>query len=114
MLTVPDKGLLLSMIAHCDRIEEKIKGVTKEEFSENQDIKEIVCFHLLQIGELAGKYGKEFLKDYSGVPWGKMRGMRNRIVHGYGTIKVERVWATANKDIKPLREYCERILRENK
>ena len=114
MLTVKEKGLLLAIIAHCDRIEVIMNGITKEEFSANQNIKELMCFHLLQIGELASKFDKGFLDNYSDVPWEKMRGMRNRIVHGYGTINMEKVWATANKDAKPLNVYCERILQENK
>ena len=112
MLTVKEKGLLLYVIDHCNRIEEKTKGVSEEEFFINEDIKEIVCFNLLQIGELANKFTADFLKKYPDVPWEEMRGLRNRIVHGYGTIKIDRVWATVNKDIKPLKEYCEGILKQ--
>ena len=39
--------------------------------------------------------------------------MRNRIVHGYGTVDIDRVWQTAVEDVKPLREYCEKVLKEN-
>ena len=113
MLTVKEKGLLLCIVEHCNRIEEKMKGVTKEQFFVDKDVKEIICFNLFQIGELVNKFEKGFLKKYSDVPWEKMRGMRNRIVHGYGTIKIERVWNTVSKDIKPLNDYCERILQEN-
>ena len=112
MLTVKEKGLLLYIVDHCNRIEEKTKGVSEEEFFSNEDIKEIVCFNLLQIGELANKFTVDFLKKYPNVPWEKMRGLRNRIVHGYGAIKIDRVWATVNKDIKPLKEYCESILKQ--
>ena len=112
MLTVKEKGLLLYIIDHCKRIEEKTKGVSREEFFNNEDVEEIVCFNLLQIGELANKFTTDFLKKYPDVPWEEMRGLRNRIVHGYGSIKIERVWATANKDIKPLKEYCESILKQ--
>lgn len=48
------------------------------------------------------------------MPWKNIKGMRDRVVHGYGTIKMEEVWKTAVRDIKPLREYCEKILEENK
>ena len=39
--------------------------------------------------------------------------MRNRIVHSYGTIDIDRVWLTATEDIKPLREYCDKIIKGN-
>lgn len=47
------------------------------------------------------------------VPWSSIKGMRDIVAHGYGTIDLDRVWQTAFEDIKPLREYCEQIINEN-
>lgn len=41
-----------------------------------------------------------------------MRGMRNRIVHGYDQIKVELVWEVITADLPPLVPVPERILQE--
>ena len=112
MLTVKEKGLLLCIVDHCKRIEQKMDGVNQKDFFADEDVREIICFNLLQIGELANKFTAEFLKAYPDVPWKNMRGMRNRIVHGYGTIRIEVVWDTATKNIKPLRDYCESILKQ--
>ena len=114
MLTVEETGILKYVISHCSRIEEKINGIKKEEFDNSLDIKEIVCFNIFQIGELVKTLPKTFIAEYEQIPWHKAMGMRNRIGHGYGTIDMDRVWKTAIGDIKPLREYCEDILKENK
>ena len=113
MLNIKEKGTLSCIIVHCERIEEKINIITKEEFSSNPDVKDIVCFNIFQIGELAKNLSMEFIQKYDQVPWNKIKGMRDRIAHGYGTIEMDRVWLTAIEDIKPLREYCEEILRNN-
>lgn len=39
--------------------------------------------------------------------------MRDRVGHGYGTIDMNVVWKTATEDIKPLKNYCEIILKDN-
>lgn len=39
-----------------------------------------------------------------------IKGMRDWVAHGYGTIDWSDVWNTATKDIAPLRLYCEEIL----
>ena len=114
MLTVEETGILKYIVSHCLRIEEKVNRITKDDFDSNLDIKEIVCFNIFQIGELAKTLPNSFLERYNQVPWKKAMGMRNRIGHGYGTIDIDRVWKTAIGDIKPLREYCEAILQENK
>ena len=113
MLIIKTKGLLLNIVKHCKRIEEVIKECNKESFDASDDIKDIVCFNLIQIGELTTSLDSDFINQYTGIPWNKVKGMRNRIVHGYGTIDFDRVWLTAVEDVKPLREYCEKILKEN-
>lgn len=113
MLTVKEKGILLYIIRHCRRVEDKIAGVSFEQFSLDEDIKEIVSFNVMQIGELAKNLPPEFLKRYSGAPWRNIKGMRDWVAHGYGTINLNEVWKTATNDIGPLREYCEQIVSSN-
>ena len=111
MLGVKDKGILLQIIKRCDRVIEKVSNISETELSLNDDIKEVVCFNLFQIGELANGLSVEFTKEYNKRPWKQIIGMRNRIVHGYDTINLEIVWNTANESIPELIEYCKEILK---
>jgi len=83
----------------------------ESKFSLEEDIKEVVCFNLFQIGELANGLSVEFTKEYNKIPWKQIIGMRNRIVHGYDIINLEIVWNTATTSILVLKEYCEHILK---
>ena len=56
MIEIKDKGRLLQIIKHCERIKEKIDKSNKETFDGNLDIREIVCFNIFQIGELAKRF----------------------------------------------------------
>ena len=113
MLTVKEIGIMFYIIKHCRRIEDKIENVSFEEFCVDDDIKEIVSFNVLQIGELVKNLSPDFLKQYPNMPWKDIKGMRDWVAHGYGTIDLEEVWKTATNDIKPLREYCEQIVDRN-
>jgi uncharacterized protein with HEPN domain len=61
--------------------------------------------NLIIIGEAAprvmDRYGA-FADAHSGVPWRNMRGMRNRITHGYFGINLEVVWDTAQTALPAL------------
>ena len=94
MLEVKDKGILLQIIKRCNRVIEKVSSISETDFSLNDDIKEVICFNLFQIGELANGLSVEFLKEHNKIPWKQIIGMRNRIVHGYDTINLEIVWNT--------------------
>ena len=111
MLGVKDKGIILQIIKRCNRIIDKILKITIEKFNNDEDLKEIICFNLFQIGELANGLSVEFLKEYDQIPWKQIIGMRNRIVHGYDLINLEIVWNTASVSIPILRNYCESILK---
>ena len=113
MVGLKDKGILLNIIDHCIRVEETIEGVDKDKFNSDKNIKDIVCFNIFQIGELAKHLSPEFSSIFQGVPWKDIKGMRDIIGHGYGTVNWDRVWNTAIKDIVPLHEYCEKVIKEN-
>ena len=113
MLSVKDKGLLVKIIKHCQRIESKVSGVCKECFEKNEDLKEIVCFNIFQIGELVKHLSKEFTNNYNKMPWSDICGMRDIIVHGYGTVELDQVWQTISEEITPLKEYCDEIVKQN-
>ena len=113
MLSVKEKGIMLYIIKHCYRVETKINNVSFERFLIDEDIKEIVSFNVLQIGELAKNLFSDFLKRYPDMPWKDIKGMRDWVAHWYGTIDLEEVWKTAIHEIKPLRQYCEQIISSN-
>lgn len=113
MLTTKERGILLNIIKHCEKIVEKTNEIPKERFCADEDLIQIVCFNILQIGELAKGLDMQFVQRYNQVPWRLIKGTRDKVAHGYGTIDIDRVWGTAKKDIIPLKEYCVLLLQTN-
>ena len=105
-----DKGILLQIVKRCNRIIDKISVMTQDDFIKNEDVKEVICFNLFQIGELANGLSEEFVKEYIDIPWKQIIGMRHRIVHGYDIINLDIVWNTAVDSILSLKEYCSDIV----
>ena len=114
MLSVKEKGLLENIVKHCKKIGEKMKGLSREQFDKDEDVVQIICLNIFQIGELAKNFSPQFVAKYNKVPWRQIKGMRDKVAHGYGTIDMDRVWDTSLRDVKPLCEYCQVILEEDK
>ena len=110
MLNYRDKSILFQIIKRCDRILDKVLFVIQEEFNSNDDLKEIVSFNFFQIGVLSNWLSNEFIAKYNEVPWKQIKGMRNRIVHGYDAINLDIIWDTAQISIPSLKENCLEIL----
>ena len=84
-------------------------GCDYEIFISDRDYFNSVCMSLLQIGELANHLTKEFTANYSDIQWKNFIGLRNVVVHGYGQLDTETVWATLIDDIPELYEKCKII-----
>ena len=63
-----EKGILLQIVKRCNRIMDKISAINQEDFIKNEDVKEVICFNLFQIGELANGLSEEFVKEYNEIP----------------------------------------------
>ena len=111
MVTNRENDILECIIKHCNRIEEKTSGLTREKFDDDEDVREIICFNIFQIGEVAKNLSSDFVQQYGNVPWKSIKGMRDIIGHGYGTIDFETVWDSAINGIPFLKTYCEKIIK---
>jgi len=67
-------------------------GMTFEEFSNDLKTISACVFNLSQIGELVSRLDVEFVETNSQIPWRKIKGMRNRIVHDYEGVRLNIVW----------------------
>ena len=113
MLAIKDKGILLQIIKRCNRIDEILSNISKKDFDNDDNIKELACFNLIQIGELANCLSVDFIINYNEIPWKQIKGMRNKIVHGYATVEFDIVWDTAKDSVSKLKGYCKKILSDN-
>lgn len=82
-----------------------VQGLTKEEFLEDKKTQQAVVLNLILIGEEAAKLLKDhevFASEHSQLQLRSMKGMRNRIAHGYFEINLDTVWETVQTALPQL------------
>lgn len=82
-----------------------VEGLDKAGFLEDKRTQQAVIMSLIIIGEAATKVMDgyaEFTQAHAQVPWRSMRGMRNRIAHGYFDINLDVVWDTVQTALPEL------------
>ena len=82
-----------------------VEGLAKEDFLEDKRTQQAVIMSLIIIGEAVTKLMDsyaEFAQAHEQVPWRSMRGMRNRIAHGYFDINLDVVWDTVQAALPEL------------
>lgn len=82
-----------------------VEGLSKDAFLADKRTQQAVIMNLIIIGEAAMKVMDgyaEFAQKHPEVPWRSMRGMRNRIAHGYFDINLDVVWDTVQTALPEL------------
>ncbi|MBE0509089.1 MAG: DUF86 domain-containing protein [Chromatiales bacterium] len=77
----------------------------KDLFLKDKRTQQAVIMSLIIIGEAATKIMDaypEFTLRHHQLPWHNMRGMRNRIAHGYFDINLDLVWDTVQSALPQL------------
>lgn len=82
-----------------------VEGLSKGEFLEDRRTQQAVILNLILIGEEATRILKDheaFAHQHPAIPWRSMKGMRNRIAHGYFEINLDVVWETVQSALPEL------------
>jgi uncharacterized protein with HEPN domain len=99
-----NKLLTLKIIGYIDKILDYAKGRDSTAFLSDTQLVEACVFNLLQIGELAYRFDDAHMQSHTDIPWRKIRGLRNRLVHDYEGVNLELVWDIIGNDLASLRD----------
>lgn len=84
-----------------------VDGLQKQDFLQDSKTQQAVILNILVIGEAATKLANEhpgFVAQHPQIPWKQMRGMRNRMAHGYFEIDLDIVWETVQVSLPQLQQ----------
>ena len=82
-----------------------VKGMSFDDFLKDKKSVNAVIRSIEVIGEAAKKIPPSLKNKFSHVPWKKMAGMRDKLIHEYFGVDLEIIWEVIKKDlpsIKPL------------
>ena len=101
------------ILAAIAEIESFVAGMNREQFLADAKTLKAVVADLTIIGEAARHIPEAVVQAHPEAPWALMRGMRNRIVHGYYQVDPVVVWDTCQNDLAPLVELLNKMLAEH-
>lgn len=97
-----------------NKIESYTKNISKSKFLKNSKIQDAVIRRIEILGEATKNIPEEFKKTYAEIPWSEIAKTRDKLIHGYFGINLERVWVIIKKDLPDLKKKIKNILKKVK
>lgn len=104
-----DKVYLIHIVECIEWIEGYTK-LGKEDFFNTKLIQDGVIRNLEIIGEAAKNVSKKTRGSYTEIPWRKMSGLRDILIHDYFGVDLEVVWNVVENELPKLKEQIKRII----
>lgn len=84
----------------------------KETFFADRKTQDAVIYKLAVIGEAVKRLPKSFRESHPQVPWKRIAGMRDIVIHDYDSTELKKVWKVVESDAPKLRTAVVQILAE--
>jgi Uncharacterized conserved protein len=104
-----------------DRLQDILDAITQIEkhskegraaFDASELIQIWMVHHLQIIGEAVRSIDPDYRNKHPSVPWRLIAGMRNILIHDYGSINFEIVWSAVENNVPSLKIEIEKLLLE--
>lgn len=90
-----------------------VEGLARADFLDDRRTQQAVLMSLVVLGEASAKvcqYYPAWAGEHPEIPFRSMRGMRNRLAHGYFEIDLDVVWNTVALELPALRDALSAVI----
>lgn len=98
------------IIRSVNDVEEFTRGMSYDDFIQDKKTIYAVIRALEVLGEAAKNIPPSIRDNYPHVPWRKMAGMRDKLIHQYFGVDLEILWKMVQKDLTHLKPLMENFL----
>ena len=102
-MAVKDQTLYLNHIRECIEPIERYAGLGHEDFLKNTMVQDAIYRNLEIIGEAARNLNENTRAKMPDVPWKKVIGLRNVLIHAYDGVDPLEVWLVIEKELPKLK-----------
>ena len=80
---------LIHILDSINLIEDYTNDKTKEEFEDSLSLQDMTIRRLEIIGEAIKNLPQEFKNNYNNIPWKKISGLRDKLIHEYFGVDID-------------------------
>ncbi len=94
---------LTDILVSIEMIKEYCHAIPENEFVQNRQLQDAVLRRLEVIGEAAKHIPEGFRKKHPTIPWKRMAGLRDVLIHEYFGVSPHRIWRLIEDELDVIR-----------
>jgi uncharacterized protein with HEPN domain len=105
-----DATWLLDMLLAGHKALDYAKGLNQDEFMESGLYQDAIVRQLAIVGEAAKRVSAEFRDAHPEIPWKRIAGFRDVVIHDYFRVNLQEVWRILQIDLPALVDALEPLV----
>lgn len=107
------KIFLFDILDSIEKIEEYTKNVSEDKFFDSLQIQDAVVRRIGIIGEAVKNLPVSFRNKHTDIPWKKIAGTRDIIIHDYSGVDADLVWEIVKNDLLKLKKQILELIEKS-
>lgn len=104
---------LEDILESIQRIEEYVSDINESDFYKNYQVQDAVLRRLEIMGEAVKNIPEDVRENYPDIPWRKIAGLRDVLIHAYSGVNVKRVWKIIKDNLPELKNRITAIIQSS-
>ena len=94
------------------RVRRYTDGLGMDDFLHDDVLQDAVIRRIEIVGEAVGRLPESLKARYPEIPWRDIKDMRNKLIHDYGHVDPQLVWAVVQDELPALGGQICRVIRD--
>jgi len=108
-----DRASLLDIVQAAQLAQTFVAGMGWLQFEADLKTQSAALYQIAIIGEAVKRLSPQLRNQHPDIPWAAMAGMRDKLIHDYEGVDVERVWLTLQSSIPDLLQAINSLLAQD-
>ena len=93
-------------------VEEFTEGMNFKTFLTDKKTINAVIRSLEVMGEATKHIPEDVREQYPDIPWKRMAGIRDKLIHEYSGVDLEIIWSVIKEELPPIEPLIEKVLKD--
>lgn len=111
-MTPRDRASLLDVVNAAQLAQSFVQDITWARFAEDVKTQSAVLYQIAIMGEAVKRLSPAFREQHPAIDWKAMAGMRDKLIHDYEGVDVERVWLVLQSNLPELLRAITAVLED--